>query len=70
MKKKKGLSTIVIALAFVAGLVSNLAARAFLPKVLPDPWVPMTDLLAFLLQVAVSVLLIVGIVLFFRIGED
>ena len=53
MKKKKGLSTIVIALAFVVGLFSNLAARAFLPKVLPDPWVPMTDLLAFLLQVAV-----------------
>lgn len=70
MKKKKGLSTIVIALAFVAGLFSNLAARAFLPKVLPDPWVPMADLLAFLLQVGVSVLLIVGIVLFFRIGED
>ena len=70
MRKKNGISKIIIALAFVAGLASTFAARFLLPKVLPEPWVPMTDLLAFLMQVVVSVLLIVGIVFVFKIGED
>ncbi len=70
MKKKNGLSKIVIALAFVAGLLSNFAARFFLKRVLPGQWLPMTDLLSFLVQVIVSVLLIVMVVLLFKIGED
>lgn len=70
MRKKNGISKIIIALAFAAGIASNFAARFLLPKVLPEPWVPMTDLLSFLVQVVVSVLLIVGIVFVFKIGED
>ena len=70
MKKKNGISKIVIDLAFVAGLLSNFAARFLLKRLLPGQWLPMTDLLSFLIQVIVSVLLIVMVVLFFNIGED
>ena len=61
---------IIILIAFIVGLVANLAARAILPRLLPAGMQAWTGLLATLLEIVISVGIILIIIFTNHIGED
>ncbi len=69
MRRNNWKKYIIILIAFIVGLVANLAARAILPRLLP-PLQAWTGLLATLLEIVISVGIILIIIFTNHIGED
>lgn len=62
MRKHSFIRYIAVIVAFIIGILANVAARTVLPHILPAGLQPVTGLLALLIQIAVSVaiVLIIG----------
>ena len=69
MRRNNWKKYIIILIAFIVGLVANLAARAILPRLLPAGMQAWTGLLA-LLEIVISVGIILIIIFTNHIGED
>lgn len=54
MRRNNWKKYIIILIAFIVGLVANLAARAILPRLLPAGMQAWTGLLATLLEIVIS----------------
>lgn len=70
MRRNNWKKYIIILIAFIIGLVANLAARAILPRLLPVGMQAWTGLLATLLEIVISVSIILIIIFTNHIGED
>ena len=70
MRRNNWKKYIIILIAFIVGLVANLAARAILPRLLPAGMQAWTGLLATLLEIVISVGIILLIIFTNHIGED
>ena len=70
MRRNNWKKYIIILIAFIIGLVANLAARAILPRLLPVGMQAWTGLLATLLEIVISVDIILIIIFTNHIGED
>ena len=68
MRRNNWKKYIIILIAFIVGLVANLAARAILPRLLPAGMQAWTGLLATLLEISVGIILI--IIFTSHMGED
>ncbi|MDO4977659.1 MAG: hypothetical protein Q4E53_10400 [Eubacteriales bacterium] len=64
-RKNNSLTIIMVLVAFLAGIAANFAARHFLPGLLPDTVSQAAGTFAFLIQVAVSlvIILIAGLII-------
>ena len=61
MRRHSFIKYIAVIAAFLIGLLANVAARTFLlPRILPASLQPATGLLAFLIQLGVSVGIVVA----------
>ena len=70
MRRNNWKKYIIILIAFIIGLVANLAARAILPRLLPVGMQAWTGLLETLLEIVISVGIILIIIFTNHIGED
>ena len=70
MRRNNWKKYIIILIAFIVGLVANLAARGILPRLLPAGLQASTGLLATLLEIVISVGIILIIIFTNHIGED
>ena len=70
MRRNNWKKYIIILIAFIVGLVANLAARAILPRLLPAGLQAWTGLLATLLEIVISVGIILIIIFTNHIGES
>lgn len=61
---------VIILIAFIIGLIVNLAARQILPGILPDAMARATDLIAVILQILVAAGIIFITVRVFHREED
>ena len=68
MRRNNWKKYIIILIAFIVGLVANLAARAILPRLLPAGMQAWTGLLATLLEIVISVGIILIIIFTNHIG--
>ena len=70
MRRNNWKKYIIILIAFIVGLVANLAGRAILPRLLPAGMQAWTGLLATLLEIVISFGIILIIIFTNHIGED
>ena len=54
MRRTSWKQPVIILIAFIIGLIVNLAARQILPGILPDAMARATDLIAVILQILVA----------------
>lgn len=70
MKRTNWKAPVIIITAFVIGIIVNIAARQFLPAILPESAARGTDLIAVIAQILVSTAIIFITVKVFHGGED
>ncbi len=66
MRKHSFIQGIAVIVAFIIGILANVAARSILPHILPVGLQSMTGLLALLIQIVVSVAIVILIGIFSR----
>lgn len=70
MRRTSWKQPVIILIAFIVGLIVNLAARQILPGILPDAMARATDLIAVILQILVATGIIFITVRVFHREED
>ena len=70
MRRTSWKQPVIILIAFIIGLIVNLAARQILPGILPDAMARATDLIAVILQILVAAGIIFITVRAFHREED
>ena len=70
MKRTDWKAPVIIIAAFLIGILVNLAARQFMPGILPAPMAGGSDLIAVMAQILVSTSIIFITVKIMHRGED
>ena len=70
MRRTSWKQPVIILIAFIIGLIVNLAARQILPGILPETMARATDLIAVILQILVAAGIIFIYVRVFHREED
>jgi len=70
MRRTNWKQPLIILVAFIIGLIVNLAARQVLPEILPSSMARATDLIAVILQILVAAGIIFIMVKIFHREED
>ena len=67
MRRTSWKQPVIILIAFIIGLIVNLAARQILPGILPEAMARATDLIAVILQILVAAgIIFITVRVFFR----
>ncbi|MBQ6393231.1 MAG: hypothetical protein IJH60_06935 [Eubacterium sp.] len=67
MRRTNWKQPLVVLIAFIVGLIVNISARQFLPKILPGSMANASDLIAVILQILVAAgIILITVRVFFR----